>query len=183
VPEVHREGGQVMAERLPHCTATFAGHNPMCDRDGKYCGKTASHPGECQPHGRASAPDPARLGQPSASVGNFLVASRVATGDAADQTPPGWKLEVEAYRTARATSGSEALRRFEQRLIPARTTAGQVEAWEAYRADWLPSDDKVAAEAFTPLINQGFAAGYDAAMARVRAILGSVQSEILRENR
>lgn len=84
-----------------------------------------------------------------------------------------------AQPAPKRTGGSEALRRLEQRLIPARTTAGQVEAWEAYAKEWLPDYG----EPTSPYsqINQGFAAGYDAAMARVRGVLAEVQSDVLRE--
>jgi hypothetical protein len=73
----------------------------------------------------------------------------------------------------------ETLRVFEQRLIPMRTTAGQVEAWDAYRSEWLPPlpPNEVA------LLGQGYAAGYDAAMARVRGLLADSQTEALRENK
>lgn len=72
----------------------------------------------------------------------------------------------------------EALRRFERALIPIRTTAGQVESWEDYRTDWLPLGTDPKDE---NLIAQGFAAGYDAAMNRVRATLAGVQTQTIRE--
>jgi hypothetical protein len=78
-------------------------------------------------------------------------------------------------------TGAGALHRFEQKLIPVRTTAGLNESWEAFVGSMLPQplpDGQRSA-----LIHQGFDAGYDAAMARVRAILADVQSEVLRENR
>lgn len=37
--------------RLPHCTGTFTGHSPSCDRDGEYCSLASSHMGPCEPHG------------------------------------------------------------------------------------------------------------------------------------
>lgn len=36
--------------RLGHCTPQLGGHNPLCDRDGRYCSLVFSHAGECQPH-------------------------------------------------------------------------------------------------------------------------------------
>jgi hypothetical protein len=37
--------------RLGHCTGTFAGHSPACDRDGTYCSLSSTHTGPCKPHG------------------------------------------------------------------------------------------------------------------------------------
>lgn len=73
---------------------------------------------------------------------------------------------------------SEALRRFEQQLIPVRTVAGNEECWRLYQQDMLPdlAPDKEVA------IHQGFSAGYDAAMAQVRRILTAVQTESLRRD-
>lgn len=38
-------------DRLGHCTSTWGGHSPACDRDGTYCSLSSTHSGECQPHG------------------------------------------------------------------------------------------------------------------------------------
>jgi hypothetical protein len=67
---------------------------------------------------------------------------------------------------------SEALRRMEARLIPIRTAAGNREAWEDYRAQWLSNDDA--------RVHQGFEAGYDAAMRRVTKAVSNTQTEVLR---
>lgn len=40
--------------RLPHCTLTFGGHSPLCDRNGRFCSAASDHIGPCKPHG---APD------------------------------------------------------------------------------------------------------------------------------
>lgn len=76
-------------------------------------------------------------------------------------------------------NGSEALRVFERKLIPARTIAGTNQALERYMGDELPpmsGRDSV-------LVEQSFHAGYDAAMAQTRRILAEVQTEALREAR
>lgn len=39
-----------MNTRLPHCT-TLTAHNPLCDRDGTFCGLVSTHEGQCDPHG------------------------------------------------------------------------------------------------------------------------------------
>lgn len=73
---------------------------------------------------------------------------------------------------------AEALRRFEQRLIPVRTVAGAGQALEQYTTDMLPAGH-FASPSYAALA-QGFHAGYDAAMAQVRRILAETQSESLR---
>lgn len=79
-------------------------------------------------------------------------------------------------------TGGEALRRFEAGLLPVRTIAGNNEAWERYRSQWLPQDpDSRGKQALTQVIHQGFDAGYDAAMAEVRRILATVQSAALHD--
>lgn len=37
---------------IGHCTGTFSGHSPLCDRDGTYCSLASAHDGPCKPHGR-----------------------------------------------------------------------------------------------------------------------------------
>lgn len=53
--------------RLAHCTPTFGGHSPLCDRDGTYCQLFVSHEGPCNPHGprrEPVAPFCSECGQP-----------------------------------------------------------------------------------------------------------------------
>lgn len=77
-----------------------------------------------------------------------------------------------------ATTPAGALREFEQAFLSQRTQAANTESWEAYRKDTLPAprphypDD----ERVLSLINQGFDAGFDAAMNRVRMLLYTMQA-------
>jgi len=75
---------------------------------------------------------------------------------------------------------TEALRLLEQKLIPARTIAGCDAAWEVHRRDELPEFAGEAAP-MLPLVQQGFEAGYAAAMSAVRRLLAEVQTTALRE--
>lgn len=75
-------------------------------------------------------------------------------------------------------TGTEALNEFERLLIPERTTAGLGVAWLRHESENLPVDMEPRARA---LVEQGFEAGYDAAMSRVRSILSSVQTRALRD--
>lgn len=70
------------------------------------------------------------------------------------------------------------LREFEQRFLSQRTIAANRESWEQYAGDMLPLT-----EAPDPKIQQGFEAGFDAAMNRVRVLLMNMQDDINREGR
>lgn len=67
---------------------------------------------------------------------------------------------------------AEALRRFEQKLVSARTIAASEQAFDKYEKEWMPLPSE--------MTHQGFTAGYDAAMDAVRAVLVGVQNEVLR---
>lgn len=68
------------------------------------------------------------------------------------------------------------LREFEQQLLSQRSTAASRESWKEYADDLLPSGNH-------PQIQQGFEAGYDAAMNRVRRMLTTLQGQALAEAR
>jgi hypothetical protein len=77
-----------------------------------------------------------------------------------------------------------ALRRFEERLIRLRSFAAMDEAWAAYRKEWLPGAEKLpSAEAMEPLVQQGFDAGYAAAMTLTRIAMTEVQDLVIKEER
>lgn len=71
------------------------------------------------------------------------------------------------------------LREFEQRLLSQRNTAANVESWEQYAKDMLPGG----VNRGHPLVQQGFEAGFDAAMNRIRRLLAELQSEAIRQDR
>lgn len=49
----------VLRPVLPHCTPTFGGHNPLCDRNGRFCQLDPMHSGRCIGHGPTAANTPA----------------------------------------------------------------------------------------------------------------------------
>lgn len=52
-PDFYDRARAAASPRLGHCTGTFAGHSPACDRDGTYCSLASTHSGPCKPHGGA----------------------------------------------------------------------------------------------------------------------------------
>ena len=73
-------------------------------------------------------------------------------------------------------NGPEALREFERQLIPVRSIAAEEEAWRAYRAEILPADLE---PRLVACVDQGYGAGYSAAMEAVRQVLTRVQNKAL----
>lgn len=79
---------------------------------------------------------------------------------------------------------AEALRRFEERLIPEQLVAAQDSAFELYAEENLPNpDDQIDSYAErtrkrNTLIRQGYEAGYARAMQKVRAMLMETQGEV-----
>jgi hypothetical protein len=74
---------------------------------------------------------------------------------------------------------AEALRVFERRLIPLRTTAGSEERFHQWAAATLPESMDERAQA---PVHQGWDAGYSAAMDAVRQLLAQCQTEALRNS-
>jgi hypothetical protein len=82
-----------------------------------------------------------------------------------------------------STPDGKTLHEFERRLVPVRSTAGCDESWHKYEDDMLPSLKGAPPREFNSRaeMRQGFDAGYDAAMNRVRGLLATLQTESLRE--
>lgn len=72
-------------------------------------------------------------------------------------------------------TGAAALREVERRLVSIRSIATQADQLEQYQADMLPEGPVPA------LLEQGYAAGYGAAVRLVAAALGDVQTQVIRE--
>jgi hypothetical protein len=73
-------------------------------------------------------------------------------------------------------TAKQALRSFEERLVPKRTVAQANASFEAYKTDLLPANLR---EDHESLLMQGFGAGFAYAMDIIRVILMQMNDEIV----